>query len=301
MSTLAIIIPAYKETFLDKTLESLSEQTDKNFAVYIGDDKSPYDIKGVVDQYSDKLNITYVRFEENMGGRDLVAQWERCIKLCHEEWIWLFSDDDYMSPNCVELFKKELKKEIKYDVYRYNVNVIDRNDEVIKVVNYPEIISAQDIYIAKLLGRLDCYVVEFIFSREVYERQGGFVYFDLAWGSDLATWIKYGKDKGIKTIDGATIFWRSSGENISTIQSEDIVIRKIDALISFLKWGESNLLGYKIRLANNFGFANRLINFSYSISKSACISSIRSFTNNHIRRFILMLMFHVGRIIKKRK
>ena len=38
---LAIIIPYYKIVFFEETLKSLSEQTDKRFKVYIGDDASP--------------------------------------------------------------------------------------------------------------------------------------------------------------------------------------------------------------------------------------------------------------------
>lgn len=38
---LAIVIPYYKITFFEDTLESLAHQTDKRFKVYIGDDASP--------------------------------------------------------------------------------------------------------------------------------------------------------------------------------------------------------------------------------------------------------------------
>ena len=38
---LAIVIPYYKIIFFEKTLESLAQQTDKRFRVYIGDDASP--------------------------------------------------------------------------------------------------------------------------------------------------------------------------------------------------------------------------------------------------------------------
>lgn len=37
---LAIIIPYYKFTFFEATLQSLANQTDQRFKVYIGDDAS---------------------------------------------------------------------------------------------------------------------------------------------------------------------------------------------------------------------------------------------------------------------
>ena len=93
---LAIIIPAYKPDYLAETLESLTKQTNKDFIVYIGDDASPYDLKSIVDEFSSKLNIVYKRFEDNLGSKSLTKQWERCIELSNEDWVWLFSDEDLL-------------------------------------------------------------------------------------------------------------------------------------------------------------------------------------------------------------
>lgn len=44
---LAIVMPAYKARFLRQALESIAQQTDKRFTVYVGDDASPDDIKEI--------------------------------------------------------------------------------------------------------------------------------------------------------------------------------------------------------------------------------------------------------------
>ena len=49
--SIAIVIPAYKDTFLTETLESISNQTDKDFTLYIGDDNSPYQLLDIVNKY----------------------------------------------------------------------------------------------------------------------------------------------------------------------------------------------------------------------------------------------------------
>lgn len=72
-NTLAIIIPAYKSKFLSEALDSIAAQTCKNFTLYIGDDCSPNNIKEIVEQYNDKINIVYQRFNSNLGSKDLVA------------------------------------------------------------------------------------------------------------------------------------------------------------------------------------------------------------------------------------
>ena len=129
---LAIVIPAYKSVFLGKTLESISAQTDKNFRVYVGDDASPDNIKIICERYADTLDIIYHRFEDNLGGRDLVSQWERCIGLSSEPWVWLFCDDDIMDPECVSAFYAHLNQTAGlFDLYRFNTTRIDEAERTI--------------------------------------------------------------------------------------------------------------------------------------------------------------------------
>ena len=98
---LAIVIPAYKKTYLQKTLESIANQTDKRFHLYIGDDCSPYDLKSIVEEFSDRIPLTYHRFKENLGGKDLVAHWERCIALT-TPWTANVSNLFSLSPSMLE-------------------------------------------------------------------------------------------------------------------------------------------------------------------------------------------------------
>ncbi len=119
---LAIIIPAYKATFLPAALDSIAAQTCKDFTLYVGDDYSPEPISDIVNQYHDKIELVYQRFDANVGGKDLVAQWERCIAMSKDEpYIWLFSDDDVMEPDCVEkLFRQIENTKGGYDVYHFD-------------------------------------------------------------------------------------------------------------------------------------------------------------------------------------
>lgn len=239
MSDLAIIIPAYKETFLEEAIQSIASQTCKDFTLYVGDDCSPYSLKNIVDNYVDKIKIIYHRFETNIGGKDLVAQWERCIALSKDEkWIWLFSDDDVMEPNCVASFYRAIHETSSYfDIYHFNVNVIDEYSKVKKIPStYPLVLNSYQFYKGKMLGKIISLVVENIFSRNIYEKTGGFQNFDLAWGSDTATWVKFSSDKGIYTIQESKILWRESSQNISPNHSTPIVIRKTNALLDFFQW-----------------------------------------------------------------
>lgn len=235
---LAIVIPAYKATFLRETLESIANQTDKRFHLYIGDDCSPNDLKKIVDEFEGRIPMTYHRFDTNLGGTDLVAQWERCIALSKEEpWIWLFSDDDVMGQDCVKKFY-EIPEEIRTNsIIHFNVNIINGKSEIVKKpAEYPGQISAEEYLYLKLSGKLISYVVEFIFPRTIHDRIGGFVNFDLAWGSDFMTWLRMATEteRGIvtaATTDKANVYWRMSEENISPNKTYAIQKRKIESLI----------------------------------------------------------------------
>ena len=102
---LAIIIPAYKGAYLKRTLDSLVQQTNKNFSVYIGDDCSPENLPDIINQYISLLNITYKKFSDNRGKSDLISQWERCLDMIqNEEYFILFSDDDIME----DVYKRQV-------------------------------------------------------------------------------------------------------------------------------------------------------------------------------------------------
>lgn len=241
-SNLAIIIPAYKATFLRAALDSIVAQTCQDFTLYIGDDCSPHQLGAIVDEYRDKINLIYQRFETNLGGKNLVAQWERCIAMSQDEpYIWLFSDDDVLESECVEAFLSLPKEKQDNYVVHFNIHQIDEKGKILKTpVKYPERMTAKEYLDAKLFQKgIISYVVEFVFPRWIYEKTGGFQNYDLAWGSDFITWLKFAEAcKGIYTINNnnAHVRWRSSSENISPDKSRDTQIRKINSQIKVAQY-----------------------------------------------------------------
>lgn len=235
----AIIIPAYKSRFLQQTLDSVAAQTDKDFTVYIGDDASPHDLKNIVYLYQDKLDIVYYRFETNLGGQDLPGHWERCIDMSKEPVVWLFSDDDLMPCDGVERIMKALDKcGDKNVMFRFPLAVVDGEDNVIheNPTFVGEKISGYDFLLDKLEGRIYSAACEYVFSRDIYRKAGGFVKFPLAWCSDDATWTKFADCAGgIIALPGKFVCWRNAeGENISNSNCYDS--RKIESTGLFLKW-----------------------------------------------------------------
>lgn len=277
--SLAIVIPAYKIDFFKDVLESLNNQTCKDFNLYIGIDASKADFESIIAQYASSLNIVCRRFENNLGGKDLVAQWQRCMDMTQgEEWVMLFSDDDILGSRCVELFYREIgNSKTRYDLYHFNVDVIDEQNRVVRHTReYPQTYSSVDFLKDKCTARIESFVVEYIFRRAAFEQLGRFQRFDMAWGTDIATWAKIAKRKGIRTIDGDKVKWRESSVNITPDTGRQKICRKLAADAKFLGWCRDNFNG--ITLNDTYYYMFRLL-FHYSpyIKKNDLTQTVKPF------------------------
>lgn len=239
MTDLAIVIPAYKSDFLREALTSISQQTNKKFKLYIGDDASPYDLEEIIKDFASLIDITYHRFPENLGGIDLVGQWNRCIDLIGDEsWCWLFSDDDILDEDCVEQFYIKRRQNPDSQLFHFNIKTIDEDSKVINEPNkFPGILGVSEFHLKRWRSEISSYVVEYVFSVDHFKANGGFERFNYAWHTDEATWTKLSYPNGVISIDEAYVRWRRSHVNI-TPNNKDIVIvnGKILADLDFTQW-----------------------------------------------------------------
>lgn len=214
---LAVVIPAYKRTYFARALECLARQTDPDFHLYIGDDASPQELGPIVDAFRSRLNITYKRFDQNIGAERLVEQWERCVALIRDEdFIWLFSDDDLASPNCVEVFRR-VQSQTRRDVYRFNTCTIDEADRLRHpTVRGPDHETSEQMALNLLRGLRGNSMPDHVFSREVYDRTGKFVHTPYAQAADWGTSIKFSREKGMTMLQDGLVSWRLGGESISS-------------------------------------------------------------------------------------
>lgn len=237
---LAIIIPAYKANFFEQALSSIANQTNRNFCVYIGDDCSPDNLEEIVNKFRNSIKIIYHKYDKNLGNSNLVLHWNRCISMSTiEEWIWLFSDDDLMAPDCVEKFYKTLLKQEKcHDIFHFDTKIIDENNKIIRnPKQFPNVIDSYSFYRERLNGVLKSFVIEYVVRKSHLMAKGGIQEFDLAWCSDDATWIKVSFDRGIFTIEDTFVFWRSSMYNITpNFSNKEIANRKLKSMIQYSLW-----------------------------------------------------------------
>jgi hypothetical protein len=243
MDALAVVIPAYKPDFFRAALESVAAQTDRRFRVYVGDDAGPPEIGRIAREAEASMaargiELVYRRFDENLGRRSLTAHWNRCVALSTEPWIWLFSDDDLMAPDCVASFREALGAGETAAVMRFDTDMIDARGNTL-AVNPPhptrEAGADADFVHARLVGARNSYVVEYVFRRDAFERMGGFPDYPVAWCADDVAWYELSRESEIRTLPRGRVRWRASGLNITDAKRRN-QREKLEAGARFLRF-----------------------------------------------------------------
>jgi glycosyltransferase involved in cell wall biosynthesis len=214
---LAIVIPYFKLSYFEENLNSLANQTDKRFMVYIGDDASPENPTDLLDKFQGKFDFVCHRFETNLGSTSLTQQWERCIALSDsEEWIMILGDDDYLGDNVVEQFYLHLPEfQSKTNVVRFASQLVYEPEKTkTKIYTNPVWELATDAFYRKFKRIAMSSLSEYVFTKKAYEKYG-FYNFPLAWNSDDRAWLDFSEGLPIYSINEALIYPRMSILNIT--------------------------------------------------------------------------------------
>ena len=215
---IAIVIPYYKLQFLDKLLLSLKKQTNQNFNIYIGNDNSPENPLPVIEKYVNDLHITYKKFDNNIGGKSLTKQWERCLTLIkNEDWFMLPGDDDEFTPQVIEKFYENLNEvnQQNIGVVKYATRLIDANGNYIsEIYKHPKIEKSTEAFFRKINGLSRSSVCEYVFKTAQYEKYK-FKNYLLAWGSDDMAVMQFSDFGNILCVNDALMMPRISAINIS--------------------------------------------------------------------------------------
>lgn len=212
----SFVLPAYKSQFLKEAISSILAQTYRDFELVIVDDASPNDVKGVVDLFDDS-RIRYYRNEKNIGGKNLVAQWNHSIQYANGDWVIIATDDDLYEKVFLETADNLLSKYPNVDIFRGRISSFNSSTpETIRdtEICMPEIACFEEFAYSMFHGLFGG-VPEYVFRRNTLIEIGGFVAFPKAWGSDDATALLLAR-KGITCSSEYLVRFRYSGQNISS-------------------------------------------------------------------------------------
>lgn len=230
----SFILPAYKAKYFHQAINSILNQTYTDFELVIVNDASPEDLDSIVDSFDDS-RIRYYKNKENIGGGNLVAQWNKCLEYATGDYVILASDDDLYFPDYLSKMSTLIDKYPDVNVFRPRVQIIDGNNDILRVEGYlvEHITSLEFMY---LLQQRIIYsgIPYYMFRKDALFDIGGFMELPMAWGSDDATIIELSKEKGIVCTTEVLFSFRMSGENITTKRNDyNSLRRKIEARDKF--------------------------------------------------------------------
>lgn len=130
MKKVTICIPIYNgEKYLEKTLNSLINQTYKNIEILIGDNGSVDSTEEIVKKYqeSDK-RISYIKNEQNLGYS---GNCNKLVSISKGDYIAIFHADDIYDSQIIEKEVKALEENLDLvGVFTFG-NMINEADEII--------------------------------------------------------------------------------------------------------------------------------------------------------------------------
>lgn len=214
----SFILPAWKSLHLAEAIESILTQTRQDWELVVVDDCSPEPVGEIVASFKDQ-RIRYYRNEENIGGKDLVRQWNHSISFATGDYVVLAADDDKYKPEFCEEVLKLAEKYPEVDLIHSSVEQIDEDgfhlwdDSIL-----PEYTSKYEYLNWWLTGRSFTCVGNFAFKRSALMTMGGFMDFPCAFGSDIATPISLSKN-GVANTQQMLFCFRQSKQHLSADRS----------------------------------------------------------------------------------
>jgi len=95
----SVCIPSFNyEKYISEAIDSVLNQSLKEFELIIVDDCSTDNSKEVISRFSDSR----IRFYENETNIGMTKNWNKCVKLSRGEFICILGADDYVHPEFLE-------------------------------------------------------------------------------------------------------------------------------------------------------------------------------------------------------
>lgn len=102
MALVTIIIPNYNHaSFLERRIQSVIDQTFRDFEVIILDDASTDGSREIIEKYRDHPKVKSIVYNDSNSGSPF-KQWAKGIGMVDTEWVWIAESDDYCKSDFLE-------------------------------------------------------------------------------------------------------------------------------------------------------------------------------------------------------
>lgn len=233
----SFILPAYKAPFLQEAIESILNQTYQSLELVIVDDASPEDLKSIVNTFSD-TRIRYYRNEKNIGGTDLVKQWNHCLSFATGDYVILAADDDVYDKKFLSEAVGLFKKYPEVSLLRAWTQSIDEYGNISGIdIKCAEYMNVWEFILVS--NHISAGIGNYVFKKDQLLKER-FINFPAAWWSDWATAINCAEN-GILFTDKILYSFRMSAIRVSSCNSKESICDKVHATKLFANWLEERM------------------------------------------------------------
>lgn len=133
---ISVILPAYNaEKYIEQAINSIINQTYKNWELLIADDASTDKTKEIIDALA--LRDSRIRLFHNKLNLKLLKTRNKLIRYIKGDFITFQDADDYSDLNRLELLIKEFLSNDKLGLVSSQVGYVDQNGNLLRVSNKP--------------------------------------------------------------------------------------------------------------------------------------------------------------------
>lgn len=233
----SFVLPAWKGRYLAEAVRSILRQDYRNFELIVVDDCSPEPLGEIMKEFRDN-RVVYHRNEKNLGGRNLVGQWNRCLQYASGEYVVLATDDDLYEPTFLSAFVPLIEKYPKVELFRARILQTDAHGTIKEIDRCYKEYLTKDEFVYHMLHGMKGGIPHYIFKRQALMAKGGFVDFPKAWASDDATAIMMA-GHGVVNSQEHLVRFRWSSINISS--DSKCAPEKVEARLKLGQWLKDNL------------------------------------------------------------
>ncbi|MDO5124604.1 MAG: glycosyltransferase family 2 protein [Eubacteriales bacterium] len=258
----SIVLPVYNgEEFLRESLDSIIDQTYKNWELLILDDCSTDNTPVIANEYATKDDrIKYIRNEKNLK---LPGNLNKGFSLAKGEYLTWTSDDNKYRPIAIEKMLGELKRNSSDLVYA-SYQVIDESGNNIKVISADKK-GQEHILGSNVVGAC------FMYTRRAYEYTGDYNV-DLFLVEDFDYWQRMMSKYEPVVIDEVLYDYRWHGASLTSTKNKSEYGRRLEIMLN-----SNKKLYKKLSVEANYYF--------YKCLKVACDSQAKEFKEKNKLRY----------------
>ena len=165
---ISVIVPIYKvETFLDKCISSIVDQTYKNLEIILVDDGSPDNCPQKCDEWAKKDSRIKVIHKENGG---VSSARNAALDIAKGDYICFVDGDDYVAIDLYEKIVNLLRKN-PFDIIVFDANRIDLNGDIFSSTEKIQegLINSESALAELLNSNINSYVWDKVYKKSLFD------------------------------------------------------------------------------------------------------------------------------------